>query len=90
MLALVAPAIAKLQTFVTAKKNDPFVSPLQQFRAAQDILDRCGLTAQEEVVITARFDERRFATMSTAEIKQLVMLAKRASSLRDVTDVEAE
>jgi hypothetical protein len=80
-----------MATILNAKKNDPHIGVQQQLACARDVLDRSGFKAQDEVIVTAAFDESQFQRMSTEEIRQLVMLARKASSLRDMTDdVEAE
>jgi hypothetical protein len=91
LAALASLAIAKMATILNAKKNDPHIGVQQQLACARDVLDRSGFKAQDEVIVTAAFDESQFQRMSTEEIRQLVMLARKASSLRDMTDdVEAE
>lgn len=57
-----------------------------QVAVAKDILDRNGLKSKDEIVLTHDFDESRFSHMTDEEISQLVALARKASTTRDVHD----
>lgn len=88
LAALVAPSIAKLESFVRAKKTDKHIPANLQLAAARDILDRNGLKPKDEVVLTAELDESRFKNWSDDKLKQFIAMAREVSTLSDATDID--
>jgi hypothetical protein len=89
---MVSPALNKLHTIITAKKNDPHISVQSQLAACRDVLDRNGLKPKDEVVVKAEFDATRFSDWTDDDLKTFIALARRASTLSEAsaTDGDAE
>lgn len=86
LAALVSPSIAKLQSIVTAKKNDPHIPVAEQARTARDILDRNGYKAKDEIVVTTELDTSRFADWSDDKLKAFIGMLREVSTLHEVNE----
>lgn len=82
---LVDPAIQTLKDVLQPGKGK-YVKQELKVKVAQDVLDRNGFKAKEEVILTQKFDAERFNHMSEEEIATLVNLAKKASTAQDARD----
>lgn len=88
---LVDPSIKVMATILKTKPSARnFIRPGNQIAVAKDILDRNGMKPKEEIVLSAEFDPTQFSNMTDDEVLQLLTLARKASTMRDVHDRESE
>lgn len=78
LAAMVDPALDVLYRNIKPTKGK-YVKPELQARCAFDVLDRAGLKAKDEVVLTQQFSVSQFQHLSDEDLEQLINLARKAT-----------
>lgn len=79
MAAMVDPSLDLIWQTLKPKKGESPAKLETRIRCAWDMLDRNGLKARDEVVVTQQFNVGQFQHLSDEEIEQLITLARKAT-----------